>query len=59
MWPSLQEPVDLVIFAEDILNGKLYFLWSVLIRKGFLSFKLFTAARKKRDAYLTYSQYST
>ena len=29
MWPNPQETVDLVTFAEEILNGKLYFLCSV------------------------------
>ena len=24
MWPNLQETVDLVTFAEEILNGKLH-----------------------------------
>ena len=26
MWPSPQETADLVIFTEEILNGKLHFL---------------------------------
>ena len=26
MWPNLQSPVDLIIFSEEILNGKLPFL---------------------------------
>ena len=29
MWPNLQETVDLVTFAIEILNGKLHFLCSV------------------------------
>ena len=29
MWPNAQEPVDLVTFTEEILNGKLHFLCSV------------------------------
>ena len=29
MWPNPQFPVDLVIFTEEILNGKLHFLYSV------------------------------
>ena len=28
MRPNPQFPADLVIFTEDILNGKLHFLWS-------------------------------
>ena len=28
MWPSLQIPADLVTFTQEILNGKLPFLWS-------------------------------
>ena len=30
MWPNLQFPADLVLFTEEILNGKLRFLCSVL-----------------------------
>ena len=30
MWPNPQETVDLVTFTEEILNGKLYFLCSVI-----------------------------
>ena len=30
MWPNLQSPADLVTFTEEILNGKLRFLCSVL-----------------------------
>ena len=29
MWPNPQEPGNLVIFTEEVLNGKLYFLCSV------------------------------
>ena len=28
MWPNPQETADLVTFTEEILNGKLQFLWS-------------------------------
>ena len=28
MWPNPQETADLVTFIEEILNGKLHFLWS-------------------------------
>ena len=28
MWPNPQETANLVTFASEILNGKLYFLWS-------------------------------
>ena len=28
MWPNPQETGDLVTFTEEILNGKLHFLWS-------------------------------
>ena len=28
MWPNPQETVDLVTFAEEILNGKLHFFCS-------------------------------
>ena len=28
MWPNLQFPADLTAFTEEILNGKLRFLWS-------------------------------
>ena len=30
MWLNPQFPADLVTFTEDILNGKLYFLCSVI-----------------------------
>ena len=30
MWPNLQETADLVTFTEEILNGKLDFLCSVI-----------------------------
>ena len=29
MWPNLQLAADLVTFTEEILNGKLHFLWRV------------------------------
>ena len=29
MWPNPQFPADLVTFTEEILNVKLYFLYSV------------------------------
>ena len=28
MWPNPKFPADLVIFAEEILHGKLHFLWA-------------------------------
>ena len=31
MWPNPQEIMDLVIFTEEILNGKLHFLCSALV----------------------------
>ena len=30
MWPNPQKTADLVTFTEDILNGKLHFLCSVI-----------------------------
>ena len=30
MWPNPQETADLVTFTEEILNGKLHFLGSLL-----------------------------
>ena len=30
MWPNPQETADLVIFTEEIRNGKLHFLCSVI-----------------------------
>ena len=30
MWPNAQETADLVIFTEEILNGKLHFLCSAV-----------------------------
>ena len=31
MWPSLKETADLVKFTLEIFNGKLYFLWTLII----------------------------
>ena len=31
MWPKPQETVDLVKFTEEIINGKLHFLYSVRV----------------------------
>ena len=37
MWPNPQETADLVMFTEEILNGKLHFLCSVAFgKKGHL-----------------------
>ena len=43
MWPSPQESPDLVTFTEEILNGKLHFLCSDIIRC--LAIGFFTVAR--------------
>ena len=32
MWPNPQFPADLVTFTIEIVNGKLYFLWSVFTK---------------------------
>ena len=34
MWPNPQFPADLVTFTEEILNGKLRFLWNVALTVG-------------------------
>ena len=34
MWPNPQETADLVIFTEEILNGKLHFLCSELFQEA-------------------------
>ena len=48
MWPNSQETADLVIFPEEILNGKLHFLCSVRLtkqtEKAVTTFNLFHAA---------------
>ena len=31
MWSNPQETVDLVTFTEEILNGELHLLWSVIV----------------------------
>ena len=36
MWPNKQFSADLVTFTEEILNEKLYFLYSTKIYEGFL-----------------------
>ena len=40
MWPDLQFPADLVTFIEEILNGKLHFFCSVIVKDnwGFYDF---------------------
>ena len=40
MWPNSQFPADLVIFTEEILNGKLHFMCSVKNGKGILLLKV-------------------
>ena len=35
MWPNPQETADLVTFTEEILNGKLHFLCSIIARDVF------------------------
>ena len=32
MWPNPQETADLLTFPEEILNGKLHFLLSVVLK---------------------------
>ena len=34
MWPNLRLPADLVTFTEEILNGKLQFLCSIIGRES-------------------------
>ena len=36
MWPNPQETADLIVFTEEILNGKLYFLCRVWILLNFV-----------------------
>ena len=38
MWPNPQFPADLVTFTEEILNGKLHFLWGVIFSFLFIIF---------------------
>ena len=35
MWPNPHDTADLVTFTEEILNGKLYFLRSESINRGY------------------------
>ena len=47
MWPNQQETADLVTFTEEILNGKLHFLYSVYrtaVPKNFTKFTKKTLA---------------
>ena len=37
MWPNPKETADLVRFTEETLNGKLYFLCSVMIVQNVIS----------------------
>ena len=45
MWPNPQEIVDLIVFTEEILNGKLHFLCSDGLRNKPL-FLISTAQKK-------------
>ena len=38
MWPNPQETADLATFTEEILNGKLHFLWNAWteVNAGFI-----------------------
>ena len=47
MWPYPQEIADLVTFAEEIFNGKLYFLWSAWAVRCFFCFKHYTSSNYK------------
>ena len=39
MWPNPQDSADLVTFNEEIINGKLHFLCSVITTKDVNSLK--------------------
>ena len=41
MGPNPQETADLVLFTEEILNGKLHFLCSAMLSSLDLKIKLF------------------
>ena len=49
MWPNPQEPAGLVTFTEEILNGKLQFLYSVSYDKA----KNMRLAVQRRAIYVT------
>ena len=51
MWPNPQFPADLVIFTEEILNGKLHFLCSVcvLLKVAEFTLKRHSFAGRKID----------
>ena len=38
MWPNPKESADLVTFTEEIVNGKLHFLWSDMAFPSFPHF---------------------
>ena len=38
MWPNPQFPADLVTFTEEILNGKLHFLYSVYCTRNIVQY---------------------
>ena len=55
MWPNPQFPADLVVFAEEILNGKLHFLGS----GHWLSWFIFIMSNNKLgDASVTFMIWS-
>ena len=53
MWPNPEETVDLVTLAEEILNGKLDFLYSVCLWEFIVKnlFK-FNTARVKQGSFI-------
>ena len=61
MWPNLQFPADLIIFIEEILNGKLQFLSTDILKQIptstekpmpiFLSNELYLMNQLKCQAY--------
>ena len=50
MWPNLQKSADLVIFTEEILNGKLHFLCS---NEALTDQKYLTPLNFEGSAFLT------
>ena len=56
MWPNPQETADFVRFTEEIFDGKLQFLWSIISAFFLVPENLtFTWKLQYREAYLVRS----
>ena len=59
MWLNPQESADLVTFTEQILNGKLHFLGSGIIKNEFDDYKVDSTVQQSRWICLQEDIFST